>query len=102
VGDAILVYHTGKDRCVVGLARAAADARPDPKDPTGKLVVVDLEPVAAAKAPVSLAAIKADPRCADFALARLPRLSVMPVPDGAWRAIVAAAGLPDDAPAPRR
>jgi predicted RNA-binding protein with PUA-like domain len=56
-------------------------------------VVVDFEPVAAAKHAVSLASIRAEPRCRDLALVRQPRLSVMPVDDAAWAYLVAAAGL---------
>jgi predicted RNA-binding protein with PUA-like domain len=48
---------------------------------------VDLEPVRALGTPVTLAALKADPACEGFDLVRLPRLSVMPVPDRAWTAI---------------
>jgi predicted RNA-binding protein with PUA-like domain len=42
-------------------------------------------------APVTLAAIKADPQFAGFALVRIPRLSVMPVTPEQWRAIQAMA-----------
>jgi predicted RNA-binding protein with PUA-like domain len=41
--------------------------------------------------PVTLAAIKADRRFAEFPLTRLPRLSVMPVSDREWDAILAMA-----------
>jgi len=92
-GDDVLVYHTGDEKAVVGLARVAADPVPEAKDKSGKFVAVDLVPVAAAKTPVPLAAVRADARCADLALVRIPRLSVMPVPAGAWKALVKAAGL---------
>ena len=93
-GDLVLVYHTGDEKAVTGLVRVAGAPKPDATDPAGKALAVDLVPVAAAATPVPLAAIKADPRCADLALVRIPRLSVMPVPEGAWQALVAAAGLP--------
>ena len=93
-GDPVLVYHTGAEKAVVGLARVASDPVADPADPKGKRVSVGLAPVAAAKTPVPLAAVRAEPRCADLALVRIPRLSVMQVADGAWTAIVSAAGLP--------
>ena len=96
-GDLVLVYHTGKEKAVAGLARVASAPKPDATDPAGKALAVDLVPVAAAATPVTLAAIKADPRCADLALVRIPRLSVMPVAEDAWRALLAAAGLPADA-----
>lgn len=96
-GDLVLVYHTGNEKAVAGLARVASAPKPDATDPAGKALAVDLVPVAAAATPVTLAAIKADARCADLALVRIPRLSVMPVAEDAWRALLAAAGLPADA-----
>jgi predicted RNA-binding protein with PUA-like domain len=87
-GDLVFYYHTGKEKAVVGIARATGDAHPDPKDRTGRAYVVDLKPVKRLAAPVTLAAIKADPRFADFALTRVPRLSVMPVTDQQWNWIL--------------
>lgn len=78
-GDSVLIYHTGDEKAVVGLARAASDAYPDPKQKEAKLLVVDLEPVKPLPRPVSLSDIKASQRFAGFDLVRLPRLSVMPV-----------------------
>ena len=83
-GDRIFFYHTGGEKAVVGIAKAAGDAYPDPADTTGKLYAVDVVPVKKLKAAVTLAAIKADKRFADFALTRIPRLSVMPVTDEQW------------------
>ena len=91
-GDRIFFYHTGDEKSVVGICRAAADAYPDPADKTGKLYAVDVEPVKKLKSPVTLAAVKADKRFADFPLTRMPRLSVMPVPQDIWDAIVKMAG----------
>lgn len=87
-GDRILFYHTGSEKAVVGIARAAADAYPDPADGTGKLYAVDVLPVKKLKTPVTLAAIKADRSFASFPLTRIPRLSVMPVSDGEWARIL--------------
>jgi predicted RNA-binding protein with PUA-like domain len=86
-GDRIFYYHTGKEKAVVGIARAAGDAYDDPNDKTGKLAVVDLVPEKKLPAPVTLAAIKADPAFASFALVRMSRLSVMPVTDAQWTRI---------------
>ena len=87
-GDRIFFYHTGDEKAVIGVCRAAGDAYPDPADKTGKLYAVDVEPVKKLKTAVSLAAIKADRRFADFQLTRMPSLSVMPVPQETWDAIV--------------
>jgi predicted RNA-binding protein with PUA-like domain len=86
-GDRIFYYHTGKEKSVVGIAKALADAYPDPNDATGKAAVVDIGPVKKLARPVTLAEIKADPAFKTFALVRISRLSVMPVTDGEWKRI---------------
>jgi predicted RNA-binding protein with PUA-like domain len=87
-GDRIFFYHTGNEKAVVGICRASGDAYADPKDATGRLFAVDVEPVKKLTVAVTLAAIKADKRFASFELTRIPRLSVMPVPQETWDAIV--------------
>jgi predicted RNA-binding protein with PUA-like domain len=91
-GDQIFFYHTGDEKSVVGIVKAAGDAYPDPADKSGKLYAVDVTPLKKLKTPVTLASIKADKRFASFPLTRMPRLSVMPVSDDEWHAIVAMAG----------
>ena len=86
-GDRIFYYHTGKEKSVVAVAKAASDAYPDPKDKSGKAVVVDVVPERKLARPVTLAEIKADPAFASFALVRMSRLSVMPVSDAEWKRI---------------
>jgi predicted RNA-binding protein with PUA-like domain len=86
-GDRIFFYHTGNEKAVVGIARAAGPAYPDPADKTGKLYAVDVEPVKKLPAPVTLASIKADRAFASFPLVRMARLSVMPVTDDEWKRI---------------
>ena len=86
-GDRIFFYHTGNEKSVVGIARAAGNAYPDPADGTGKLYAVDVEPVKKLPAPVTLAAVKADKAFASFPLVRMARLSVMPVSDDEWKRI---------------
>jgi len=87
-GDQVMIYHTGAEKAVVGIGRVAGAPYPDPKAGDPRLVVVDVEPVRALSAPVTLAAIKTDPRFAGFALVRIPRLSVMPVTRDQWKAIL--------------
>jgi len=99
-GDFALIYHTADEKSVVGLARVLSDPVEDPArpgmNPAGapKFAVVDLAPVAAAESPLSLAAMKADPRFAGFDLLRISRLSVMPVPDALDPIIRKLTGLP--------
>ena len=87
-GDLAFYYHTGGEKAIVGIAKATRDAYPDPADRSGKAHVVDLVPVKKLKRPVTLAAVKADPRFKTFPLTYLPRLSVMPVNDAEWDAIL--------------
>jgi len=86
-GDRILYYHTGKEKAVVGIAKATGNAYPDPADPSGKLFAVDLAPEKKLPNPVTLSAIKADKAFANFPLVRISRLSVMPVSETEWARI---------------
>ncbi|OLE18013.1 MAG: ubiquinol-cytochrome C reductase [Actinobacteria bacterium 13_1_20CM_4_68_12] len=78
-GDRVLVYHTGDEKAVVGVAEATSEAYPDPKQKDPKLAVVDLRAVERLPRPVPLAEIKKDRAFADLGLVRMGRLSVMPV-----------------------
>jgi predicted RNA-binding protein with PUA-like domain len=88
-GDRVFYYHTGKEKSVVGIAKAIGDAYPDPQDKSGKFSVVDISPVEKLARPVTLAEIKADPAFKQFPLVRISRLSVMPVTDEEWDRILA-------------
>jgi len=85
-GDEAYVYHTGKVKAIVGLARLVTDMYEDPSDPglngkgDVKAPLFDIAPVAEATMPMTLAEIKADDRFKDFDLVKMSRLSVMPVP----------------------
>ncbi len=79
-GDEAFIYHTGKERAIVGLAKITSDPYPDPKQNDDKLIAFDVKPVKRATTSVTLADVKADSRFAGFALVREPRLSAMPVP----------------------
>jgi len=87
-GDECLVYESGKVKAVVGLARVAGAPRPDPGEDDPRRLVVDLEAAGRLARPVALAEIKADPRFAELLLVTHSRLSVMPIPRAAFRAIV--------------
>lgn len=87
-GDQALVYHTGDEKAIVGIARIVSNPYVDPKLGDPKRVVVDLAPVRALREPIALARIKADKRFAGFSLVRIPRLSVMPVAPEQWDALL--------------
>jgi len=86
-GDEIIIYHTGDEKAAVGIARALSAAYPDPSKKSPKLLVVEIEPVKTLSRPLTLAEMKANAKLKNFDLARLPRLSVMPVSDGQWKII---------------
>jgi predicted RNA-binding protein with PUA-like domain len=92
-GDDALIYHTGNEKSLIGLARIASAPYPDPAQKDEKLVVVDVEAGKALPRPVSLAEIKADPAFKDLGLVRLSRLSVVPVEPDQWKRLLAMAGL---------
>ena len=90
-GDCAIVYHTGKERAAVGLARVVSDPYPDPRGDDPKLAVFDLAPERRLARPVTLAEVKTEPAFRGFDLVRIPRLSVMPVPPPLWEALLAMA-----------
>jgi len=91
-GDRALIYHTGAEKAVVGLAKLAASAYPDPKLDDPRLVVVDLAPEKPLAKPVPLASIKADPLLQGMPLVRISRLSVMPVTPEEWKRLLELGG----------
>ncbi|MCR5878190.1 EVE domain-containing protein [Phenylobacterium sp. J367] len=92
VGDEVLFYHSQEGLAVVGVAKVAKAAFPDASDPSGRFVAVELAPVRPLKAPVTLADMKANPALAEMAMIRQSRLSVSPVSDQEWAAILKMAG----------
>ena len=78
-GDAVLFYHSGKEKSVVGIAEVAKAAYPDPTADDPAWVAVDIKPVKPLSQPVSLADIRADAKLNEMLLVRQSRLSVMPV-----------------------
>ena len=88
-GDSVLIYHTGEERAILGIAEVLRDAYPDPKRKDSRLVVVDIKAVKRLQRPVSLDEIKKQASLKEFALVRLPRLSVMPVSESQWTELLA-------------
>ncbi|MGQ0714444.1 MAG: EVE domain-containing protein [Gemmatimonadaceae bacterium] len=83
-GDDALIYHTGGERAVVGLARVTKAAYPDPKAKDPKLLVVEIASVRRL-APVALADIKSDPLFKESPLVRQGRLSVVSLNDAQFQ-----------------
>ena len=92
-GDRVLIYHTGDEKRMVGLATVTGEPYPDPAADDERVVVVDLEPNEVLPTPVTLAQVKADPAFAELALVRMSRLSVVPVPEPLYTRLLRMAGL---------
>lgn len=78
-GDLVLFYHSVSDKEVVGLAKVAKEAYPDPTAEEGDWSAVELKPFLPLAQPVTLAQIKADPLLKSIGLVRQSRLSVTPL-----------------------
>jgi predicted RNA-binding protein with PUA-like domain len=86
-GDRVFFYHSGEERRIVGVVEVVKEFYPDPKDKSGRFGLVDVRTVGPVPEPVTLAAIKAEPKLKDLLLVRHSRLSVMPVDEPAWKLI---------------
>jgi predicted RNA-binding protein with PUA-like domain len=78
-GDTVAYYHSGEGKEVVGVARVARVAYPDPTATEGDWSAVDLVPVKALTRSVTLKTFKSDAILRESLLARHSRLSVMPL-----------------------
>jgi predicted RNA-binding protein with PUA-like domain len=85
-GDELMIYHTGDEKAVVGLAAVASAPYPDPKD--AKLTVVDIRAGKVLPRPVTLGEIRKEPVLKDLALVRMPRLSVVPATAAQWKKLL--------------
>lgn len=84
-GDDVLVYHTGDEKRIVGLAKVVAQDQ--------KLGLPKLKAVRPVPRPVTLAEIKADKAFADLPLVRVGRLSVQPVPPPQFQKLLKMSGV---------
>ncbi|MFX0541859.1 EVE domain-containing protein [Roseovarius sp. S4756] len=87
LGDRGFFYHSQDERAIVGIVEVCATIHPDSTSDDPRWECVDIRAVEPVETPVTLDQIKADPRLADMALVRQPRLSVQPVTPEAWRII---------------
>lgn len=94
-GDLVLIYHTGKERQIIGFAEVVSQPYPDPAVNDTKRVVVDIRVMERITQPLTLKQIKESGIFRDFDLLRLPRLSVLPVPESYWNLILKLAESPN-------
>jgi predicted RNA-binding protein with PUA-like domain len=91
-GERAFFYHSGGERAIVGIVEITKPYYPDPSDKSGKFGMVDVRAVEPLKRPVTLEAIKADPRLAKMDLVTNSRLSVQKVGEEEWAIIRAIGG----------
>ena len=92
-GDRAFFYHSGVGKEIVGVAEVTREHFPDPTDKSHAFVAVDFKAVAPMPTPVTLAAIKGEPKLAEMALVKQSRLSVQPVSAAEWKLVGAMGGL---------
>ncbi len=92
VGDEAFFYHSNVGKEIVGIVKVTREAYPDPTDETGKFICVDVAALRPLALPVTLAAIKANPKLQTIGLIKQSRLSVMPIAPDHWEMILTLAG----------
>ena len=93
-GDRALFYHSGADKAAVGIVEIIHEAYPDPSAKPGEpWVVVDVKAIEALPKPVTLDAIRAEPKLKAMVLVNNTRLSVQPVTDVEWKIVCKMGGL---------
>jgi predicted RNA-binding protein with PUA-like domain len=93
-GDRAFFYHSGEGKAVVGIAEIIRESFPDPTASAGEpWVAVDVKALTPLKTPVTLAAIKAEPKLKDMTLVKLSRLSVQPVTAAEWKLVCQMGGV---------
>ena len=83
----VLLPHTGDQKQVVGIAEVIRESYPDPTDADKKFLAVDVKAIEPLPKPVTLAAIRAEPRLNEMALVKYSRLSVQPVTAAEWKIV---------------
>ncbi|MGB5006576.1 MAG: EVE domain-containing protein [Ferruginibacter sp.] len=91
-GEEVLFYHSNEGVEIVGIAKVAKEAYPDPTTDDDRWVAVDIKPVRKLKKPVPLEILKKDKRLANMDLVRLGRLSVQTVKPEEWGMVMEMAG----------
>jgi predicted RNA-binding protein with PUA-like domain len=93
VGDRAFFYHSNIGKEIVGIVEVIREHYRDPSDPKGVFLAVDVKAIEPLPKPVTLVAIKAEPRLKDMALVKYSRLSVQPVTPQEWKLVCRMGGL---------
>ncbi len=93
-GDRGFFYHSNIGKEIVGICEIVRAAYADPTaDPGTPWVSVDIKAVEPLKKPVTLAAIKAEPKLSEIQLLKQSRLSVPAINDAEWKFVCKMGGL---------
>jgi predicted RNA-binding protein with PUA-like domain len=92
-GDLAFFYHSNIGKEIVGIVEVIREHYRDPTDSKGVFLAVDVQAVEPLPKPVTLVAIKAEPRLKDMALVKYSRLSVQPVTPQEWKLVCQMGGL---------
>lgn len=93
VGEKGFFYHSNQGKEIVGIVEVIREYYPDHTDPSGRFGMVDVKAVEPLPRPVTLDAIKAEPRLAGMSLVANSRLSVQPVTEEEWRIVREMGGM---------
>lgn len=85
-GDSVFIYHSGEDKSVIGMAKIAKEAYPDPKDKDW--VVVEISAEKKLKKAVALSQIKSVKKLSSMVLVKSSRLSVQPVKEDEFNTVI--------------
>ncbi len=93
LGEQAFFYHSNEGKEVVGIVEVIKLYHPDPSDASGRFGMVDFRAVKPLPQPVTLVAVKAEPRLKAMMLVANSRLSVQPVTAAEWALVSAMGGL---------
>ena len=88
LGDEIFFYHSNKGKEIVGIVAVSRTYYPDPTDASGRFGMVDVRVVSTLPRPVTLEEAREETALADMVPVRKSRLSVQPVTDAEWKAVL--------------
>lgn len=92
IGDEAFFYHSNIGLEIVAICTISGEHFIDPSDEKQRFVAVKVKPLRKIANPVTLKAIKANPKLKDMELIRQSRLSVAPIRATEWKEILKMAG----------
>lgn len=93
IGDLGFFYHSNEGLEVVGIVEVCAESHPDSTTDDERWDCVDIKAVCDMPTPVTLKAVKANPKLAEMSLVTSMRLSVQPVRENEWKEVCRMGGL---------